>query len=552
MRALVLLAIFAAATPAAAVEIGLSGPAVYNGDVDAAVAAAHAVAATGTTWARVNFRLDVWSAPDDATARGPQALGWFAAYDRIVDTLTQEGVQVYGEIGAESVPGGGEPDSDDYVQRYAAAFVQIVDHFKDRARVYETFNEPNNWRSETDHDPAVSPYYLAKMQQEIYLNTKYYNGRADDPCDQVAIVSGALLSLDGVDASDYLAQVYDAGRGQLAWDWMHEHVGTYPMDGVGYHVYVGQDASATTASIAQATQQNLDAIWSTLAAREPDGAATEKRIWLTELGWTIDQVSPAQQADFLGAAYDVYAADPHVAAAFWFTYQDFPGGRYGLYDDGGLDPAHRRPDYDAFVAAVARYPPARNARFLSDDVPATLAPGETRTITLAARNLGAAPWSEAQKVRLGAAAGCPAAAATNAFAFAPAAPGYANGVTDARVALAGTVAPGADATWSFAITAPATPGDYVLGARLVQDGVAWFGDTFRRTIHVAGAPLGPAGTPADGAGGSTGPGGGAPGGGAAHLGCVAAPGAGGSGLPAPSILLVSLLAIFCRHKKPLM
>ena len=55
-------------------------------------------------------------------------------------------MQVYGQIGAESVPGGGEPDSDDHVARYAAAFVQIVDHFRDRVRVFETFNEPNNWR----------------------------------------------------------------------------------------------------------------------------------------------------------------------------------------------------------------------------------------------------------------------------------------------------------------------------------------------------------------------------------------------------------------------
>jgi len=90
-------------------------------------------------------------------------LTWFEAYDRLVDELTTHGVQVYGQIGAESVPGGGEPDSDDHVQRYAAAFVQIVDHFRDRVRVFETFNEPNNWRNQ-------------------------------DPCAQVTIVSGALFS----------------------------------------------------------------------------------------------------------------------------------------------------------------------------------------------------------------------------------------------------------------------------------------------------------------------------------------------------------------------
>ena len=51
-----------------------------------------------------------------------------------------------------------------------------------------------------------------------------------------------------------------------------------------------------------------------------------------------------EQADFLTASYDTYAANSNVAAASWFTYQDFPTGRYGLYDDGGLAPANRRAD----------------------------------------------------------------------------------------------------------------------------------------------------------------------------------------------------------------
>ncbi|HEX6837806.1 MAG TPA: hypothetical protein VF334_14600, partial [Polyangia bacterium] len=189
------------AARASAVEVGLSGPSIYGGDVDGALAAARAVEATGTTWARLNFRLDVWSAPDDATRRGPEMLTWLEAYDRLVDELTTHGVQVYGQIGAESVPGGGEPDSDDHVQRYAAAFVQIVDHFRDRVRVYETFNEPNNWRDAKSKRPAVAPLYYAKELQEIYLNTKYYNNRSQDPCAQVTIVSGALFSSEDTDAA---------------------------------------------------------------------------------------------------------------------------------------------------------------------------------------------------------------------------------------------------------------------------------------------------------------------------------------------------------------
>jgi hypothetical protein len=547
-------AVAAFAAPAGAVEIGLSGPSVYDGSVDGALAAAKAVEGTGTTWARVNFRLDVWSAPDDATPRGPQMLSWYAAYDRIVDELTTHGVQVYGQIGAESVPGGGEPDSDDYTNRYAAAFVQIVDHFKDRVRIYETFNEPNNWRDSVSKRPAVSPYYYAKQLQQIYLAVKHDGGRDGDPCDQVAIVSGALFSSEETDATDYWNQVVDAGRNQLAWDWMHEHVGSWPYDGMGYHIYVGQGASATTSSVAASTQQNLDAFWAAVSGR--DDQAAGKQLWLTEFGWTIDQVSAAQQAQFLTTSFDTYAADAHVAAAFWFTYQDFPNGRYGLYDDGGLAPANRRPAYTAFTDAVAKYAPALAATFVGDDVPASMAPGETRTVTIEVRNLGGDTWSEATQHRLGAAPGCPSAAVANAFTFVPGAAGYANSAVDARVEVgAASVARGADATFSFAITAPAAPGDYVLGARMVRDGVAWFGDTFRRTIHVAAGAGGSGGNPDDGSGGTAGAGdprdGTSAGSGGSRAGCSVAGGSTPGGLAFPLSLLVCVVAIFRRREKPL-
>lgn len=65
-------------------------------------------------------------------------------------------------------------------------------------------------------------------------------------------------------------------------------------------------------------------------------------------------------------AFDTHAADAHVAAASWFTYQDFPGGRYGLYDDGELAAGNRRASYAAFTSAVAKYPPARAAVFVGE------------------------------------------------------------------------------------------------------------------------------------------------------------------------------------------
>jgi hypothetical protein len=116
---------------------------------------------------------------------------------------------------------------------------------------------------------------------------------------------------------------------------------------------------------------------------------------------------------------------------------------------------------------------------------------------------------------------------------------------------------GADATLRFAITAPTTPGDYVLGARMVRDGVAWFGDTFGKSIHVAaGAGTGGnGGTPEDGTGGDSGganPGGGAvAGSSSAHSGCSIAARSIAGGLVFPIALLVCAVAIFRYREKPL-
>jgi hypothetical protein len=42
-----------------------------------------------------------------------------------------------------------------------------------------------------------------------------------------------------------------------------------------------------------------------------------------------------------------------------------------------------------------------------------------------------------------------------------------------RVALAGPVAPGADASFTFTITAPSAPGNYNFQWRMVEDTVEW-------------------------------------------------------------------------------
>ena len=64
--------------------------------------------------------------------------------------------------------------------------------------------------------------------------------------------------------------------------------------------------------------------------------------------------------------------------------------------------------------------------------------------------------------------------------------GYANGLADARAFLCSDVAPGATAELRFKITAPAS-GPATFGARMVKEGVQWFGDEYAVSISTTSA-----------------------------------------------------------------
>jgi N-acetyl-anhydromuramyl-L-alanine amidase AmpD len=103
-------------------------------------------------------------------------------------------------------------------------------------------------------------------------------------------------------------------------------------------------------------------------------------------------------------------------------------------------------------------------------VPGGLAPGVPRSAVVRVRNTGTMTWTADQAFRLGAAAGN--TVAWSGFACG----GYQNSPGDARVFLCSPVPPGGVYDFKLDLTAPA-PGQAVLGVRMVQDGVAWFGDT---------------------------------------------------------------------------
>ncbi|MBI3273304.1 MAG: fibronectin type III domain-containing protein [Planctomycetes bacterium] len=306
------------------------------------------LASTHARWVRINYILGPSSTPEPT----------FAVYDAIVNGVRSRGVRVYMLLGAETYHDPGDlfraetsPDpgaAEAWIQGFASHCVQVIDHFKDRVRHFEIYNEPNDWAGGTTS--KLHPKWFARILQEVYLNVKQFNGHAADPAWRVTLVSGALFSFDGTTAADYASGAYWYGKNVWAWDWTHAETGSYPLDGFGYHVYVAQDST----HVAAAVDGNVTAFWNACTAYE--GAGTAKRVWISEFGWQSDIVGLAGQADALTDAFHGLKADARVAAAFWFGLGDFASGdgvaSWGIFEAGGFGVANRKPSFAAFQAAA--------------------------------------------------------------------------------------------------------------------------------------------------------------------------------------------------------
>ncbi|MBV8757977.1 MAG: hypothetical protein JO257_11895 [Deltaproteobacteria bacterium] len=393
-------------------------------------------------WVRINFRLDTTDAPDAA---------FFAAYDQVVDAYVSHGIEVYGLINDESVSSSLDHNGDAWRTVYVANATAIIDHFKNRVRTFELINEPNDWAGGTS--ARFTPHAFALAVQATYQAVK--RDHADDRCWQVSLLSGPLFSFDGTTSADYLNQVYG------------EWAGDVPIDGIGYHMYVAQGLDSSTADVGTAMRTNLSAIWNTITAHE--GAGTPTRIWVSEFGWQADTVGADEQAARMQAGFAAMQSFGKVAGAIYFNYADFPGASYGVKG---------RPA-EAMLQAM---PHVAHAAAVTQIAAPTLAPGELGEVVVTVENKGSTTWTG--EFRLGAAPGCPDAAAQNAIAWEPAA-GYVHSVTDARVYLPHDVAPGESIDLHIPVRAPDAEGTYVFAARMVHEGVTWFGATATTTVTVA-------------------------------------------------------------------
>jgi hypothetical protein len=299
------------------------------------------MASTGTAYVRLNFLLDRWSSPAES--------GWLQVYDTIVNGLQGRGIEVYGLIGHEAVPdspGDNFRNARDnnaaraWIDRYVENFVTIVAHFRDRVKIFESFNEPNDWHG--GNKAWIHPYWFAKMLERIYRTVKLERGFTD-----VALVSGPLLAHDlgGAEnmtsmATGYLRDTYQAGKEKHGWKKVRSSSGSYPLDGIGYHLYVREGAGNTPEDIRRTHKKYLDAVNKIVRQQERGG----KKIYVSEFGWSAAS-GEGFQARSLKAGFEYLRKDQRVALAIYFCTQDFPEKEYGLCRPD----KSKKPAYNVFL-----------------------------------------------------------------------------------------------------------------------------------------------------------------------------------------------------------
>lgn len=117
-------------------------------------------------------------------------------------------------------------------------------------------------------------------------------------------------------------------------------------------------------------------------------------------------------------------------------------------------------DLDRILARHGLIANFNHAQFVSQSVPTTMIAGHTYSAQVTMLNAGSTTWTAADSYVLG--SQNPQDNTTWGF--------Y-------RVSLPGNVAPGQQGTFTFTVTAPATPGSYAFQWRMLREFVEWFGDT---------------------------------------------------------------------------
>jgi hypothetical protein len=250
----------------------------------------------------------------------------------------------------------------------------LAKHFVSRVTVWEVWNEPNAWTA--NPSPGVHTGGSSRPEANFawLLKRSYSAIEAAEPGSNSTVVSGGLFGHDPGGATiavttpggatrtvtkrgtanglagrtgaatvactssvpsgaDYLCDTYSMGRQKAGW-----RPGSYPLDGIGQHLYIDQGTVTSDSKISAYLQDVRGAY----VAYE--GTTTSKKTEVTEVGWVADPSSStyatdaANQAQNVQIAYTTFRATAYVSRADYFVAQDVPEGNifYGLVQGDGV------------------------------------------------------------------------------------------------------------------------------------------------------------------------------------------------------------------------
>jgi len=312
------------------------------------------IAGAGVGWVRLNFIIGPWQDPHDQSR--PFGRSWQETYRHIIDGFDRQGLKIYGLISDQALrdkPGGrlrsapaGDLRGDGWIQRYANTFVTIVRMFGDKVTLFESFNEPDDWKRHeqpgwSDADPNwIHPGWFATILQAVYDAV-----RSDLSLNHIRLVSGPLQGLDVNNnaGAEYLRRTYEEGQSRYHWG----QAGVpFPFDGVGYHLYIAEGARE---QVRQAVQEKYHHYMTKVRDVIQAAEGVRKPIFISEIGWENPGDRDHLQQEAMNGAFDAILADETVALGIWFCTQDFPGKPYGLYRQGGLHQGQRKAIHDRLL-----------------------------------------------------------------------------------------------------------------------------------------------------------------------------------------------------------
>jgi hypothetical protein len=408
------------------------------------------VHAAGIGWVRIDF---VWANVETS----PGVFDW-SVYDALANAAMARGIGIYATLAytpAWATHGPATTGVPDDPARWADFCARAAQRYAFSIQHWGLWNEPN-----------LSRFWSGTRQQ--YIDDILVPGaNAIHGANAAAKVGGPELAhVSSTQWFYWLRDVLAQAAGRL--------------DFVSHHVYDSDGSGAVTNRLNGSTPFGGDpSLWTLIdpSVKEvlQDAGWWGKPFWLTETGWESAGVSEAgQAADYTGLLDDWFTGAggrSWVQQLFFYEVEDPPGSpsTWGiLREDGSQKPAYVA--YENFITAHT-FRPTDAAQLMASTLPTSMETGQAITVRLTFKNTGVSTWTEADQYRLAAANDQDAFAAARQF-----------------LGPGDVIAPGQQATFSFVMTAPASPGTYHTQWQMLKEGVARFGDIAAQDVMVTEAP----------------------------------------------------------------